>query len=80
MGMTFLQLFERQVSSSPDACAIVCEGRYVTYGQLNFLAEQVADGLRGAGVAPGSLVGVLLDRSPQMIAALLGAALAALNV
>jgi amino acid adenylation domain-containing protein len=72
MGITVLQLFERQVSSSPDACAIVCEGRYVTYGQLNFLAEQVADGLRGAGAAPGSLVGVLLDRSPQMIAALLG--------
>jgi amino acid adenylation domain-containing protein len=72
MDRTVLQLFERQVSASPDACAIVCEGRYVTYGQLNFLAEQVADGLRGAGIAPGSLVGVLLDRSPQMVAALLG--------
>jgi amino acid adenylation domain-containing protein len=72
MHMTVLGEFERQVSASPDACAIICENREVTYAQLNCTAEQIAVGLRAAGIAPGCLVGLLLDRSPEMVAALLG--------
>jgi amino acid adenylation domain-containing protein len=72
MQLTVLQLFERQVSASPDAIAIVSEGRQVTYAQLNFTAEQIAAGLRAAGIASGCLVGILLDRTPEMVAALLG--------
>ena len=44
----------------------------LTYRELNSNADQIADGLRAAGVADGCLVGLLLDRSPEMIAALLG--------
>ncbi len=70
--MCFPQWFERKASASPDALAITCEGRQITYRELNFTADKIADGLREAGVADGCLVGVLLDRSPEMVAGLLG--------
>jgi amino acid adenylation domain-containing protein len=66
------QLFERNASASPDAIAITSEGQRLTYRDLNRRAEQIANGLREAGVGDGSLVGVLLDRSPEMVAGLLG--------
>ena len=66
------QLFERKASASPDAIAITSEGRRLTYRDLNNTAEHIANGLREAGVRDGCLVGVLLDRSPEMLAALLG--------
>ncbi len=69
--MSVLQLFERHAGAFPDALAIACEGRRLTYRELNSTADQIADGLREAGVAAGCLVGVLLDRSPEMVAALL---------
>jgi amino acid adenylation domain-containing protein len=70
--MLFLQWFEYHASASPDALAITCEGRQLTYSELNFAADQIADGLRHAGVEDGCLVGILLDRSPEMVAGLLG--------
>jgi amino acid adenylation domain-containing protein len=72
MELSVLQLFERNVSACPDALAVAFEGRRLTYRQLDLIAERIADGLRNAGIAPGSLVGVLLDRSPEMVAGLLG--------
>jgi amino acid adenylation domain-containing protein len=70
--MCLLELFERNVSAAPDALAISSESRKLTYRELNFTADRIAGGLAEAGVVPGSLVGVLLDRSPEMIAGLLG--------
>jgi amino acid adenylation domain-containing protein len=70
--MLFLQWFEYHASASPDALAITCEGRQLTYSELNFAADQIADGLSEAGVGDGCLVGILLDRSPEMVAGLLG--------
>src|SRR5258708_3279872 len=72
MGMSVLQLFEQNAAVCPDVFAIACEGRQLTYRELNCNANQIADGLRAAGVAEGRLVGVLLNRSPEMVAALLG--------
>jgi amino acid adenylation domain-containing protein len=70
--MFFLQWFQGYASACPDALAIACEGRQLTYSELNFTADQIADGLREAGVGNGCLVGILLDRSPEMVAGLLG--------
>ncbi len=70
--MYVLQLFERGASEFPEALAIACEGWQVTYRELNLNAERIARGLREAGVTRGTLVGVFLDRSPEMVAALLG--------
>jgi amino acid adenylation domain-containing protein len=66
------QLFERKACASPDALAIACAARQINYGELNHQAGLIAGGLREAGVTAGCLVGVLLDRSPEMVAALLG--------
>ena len=70
--MCFLQWFGRYASASPDALAITSQGRQVSYCELNFTADKIADGLREAGVVDGCLVGILLDRSPEMVAGLLG--------
>jgi amino acid adenylation domain-containing protein len=70
--MCLLELFERNVSAAPDATAISSEGRRLTYRELNFTADRIADGLAEAGVGAGALVGVLVDRSPEMIACLFG--------
>jgi len=67
-----LQLFERNVFAAPDALAISSESRQLTYRELNFTADRIAEGLAEAGVGAGSLVGVLVDRSPETVAALLG--------
>jgi amino acid adenylation domain-containing protein len=70
--MCVLQRFERNVFAAPDALAIACEGRQLTYRELNSTADRIQHGLRAAGVTAGSLVAILLDRSPEMVAALLG--------
>jgi amino acid adenylation domain-containing protein len=70
--MCFLQWFERYASASPNALALASEGRKLTYRELNLTADKIANGLREAGVADGCLVGILLDRSPEMVAGLLG--------
>ena len=70
--MSVLQWFEQNASVCPDVFAITCESRQLTYRELNSNADQIADGLRAAGMADGCLVGLLVDRSPEMVAALLG--------
>jgi non-ribosomal peptide synthetase component F len=70
--LNVLQEFERRASASPDTFAIICEGRQVTYRELNLTADGIAGVLKEAGVVAGAMVGVLLDRSTDMIAALFG--------
>jgi amino acid adenylation domain-containing protein len=70
--MCVLQLFERGVSAFPDALAVACEDWQVTYRELNLTADRIAHGLKEAGVVSGTLVGIFLDRSPEMVAALFG--------
>jgi non-ribosomal peptide synthetase component F len=66
------ELFEKQVARDPDAVAVVCRGRQLTYRELNQRANQVGRYIRKRGVGPGSLVGVCLERSLEMVIALLG--------
>ena len=63
-------LFAAQVARTPDAVALVCEGRSWSYGQLDQAANRVAHLLAARGVGPGSVVGLLLERSAQAIAAI----------
>ena len=64
--------FEERVRERPDAIAISFAGRRVTYGRLNEQANQLARLLRDAGVRDETLVAVYLDRSPALIAGLIG--------
>ncbi|SDY32320.1 amino acid adenylation domain-containing protein, partial [Myxococcus xanthus] len=65
-------LVEAQVARTPDAVAVAFESERLTYRELDARANQVAHHLRGLGVAPESLVGVCLERSVDMVVALLG--------
>lgn len=64
--------FEEMARRRPDAVALVGEDGELTYRQLDERADGVAAGLRALGVAPGSKVGVCLDRDTSLVVALLG--------
>lgn len=65
-------LFESQVNRTPDASALQCGNLRVTYGELGELATLVSDKLISCGVGPGMFVGILLDRSVDLVASILG--------
>lgn len=66
------QIFEQQVLHTPNAVALVCEDQRLTYQELNDRANQVANQLQRCGVGPETLVGLCVDRSAEMIIAILG--------
>ncbi|HEV3458013.1 MAG TPA: AMP-binding protein, partial [Thermoanaerobaculia bacterium] len=66
------ELFERQAARTPGAPAVVAGEGVVTYEELNRRANQLAHRLRRLGVGPEERVGVLLDRTPDLLAGLLG--------
>ena len=65
------QLFEAQVERAPEAVALVFEGEELTYRDLNRRANQLAHHLQSQGVGPEVLVAICLNRSLEMIVALL---------
>jgi amino acid adenylation domain-containing protein len=67
-------LVARQVAATPDAIAVICDesGQTLTYRELDRRAGQVTRLLRGQGVGPDDLVAVLLPRSADLVASLLG--------
>ncbi|HTR47809.1 MAG TPA: condensation domain-containing protein, partial [Verrucomicrobiae bacterium] len=65
------ELFEQQAARSPEAVAVVFGGQERTYAELNRQANQLARLLQKRGVTRGTLVGVCLERSADMIVALL---------
>ncbi|HVG19606.1 MAG TPA: condensation domain-containing protein, partial [Blastocatellia bacterium] len=69
---TIHQLFELQVERSPDAVALRFEDQTLTYRELNSRANRLAHHLRSLGAGPESLVGILADRSIEMIVAIIG--------
>ncbi|HYK41881.1 MAG TPA: amino acid adenylation domain-containing protein, partial [Thermoanaerobaculia bacterium] len=69
---TLHELFETEVERSPDAPAVVFEDESLTYRQLNARANALAWLLRERGIGPEAAVGLALERSAEMIVALLG--------
>jgi amino acid adenylation domain-containing protein len=65
------ELFEEQAARTPGAIAVVFEDEQLSYGELDARANQLARHLRSLGVATDSLVGVLMERSVEMVVALL---------
>ena len=65
------QLFEKQVRTSPDPTAVVYEETSLTYAELNRRANRLAHYLRGLGVKPDARVAICVERSLEMVVALL---------
>jgi len=80
--MTLHELFEEQVGRTPNHIAVVgIEGQhltyrtyrtYMTYKELNKKSNQLAHLLREKGVEPGTIVGLMVDRSIEMIVGIMG--------
>ena len=66
------QLFEQQVDQTPNAVALVFGDQSLTYQMLDQRANAVSARLRSLAVQPDSLVGVFVDRSIDMVVAMLG--------
>ncbi|WP_458367316.1 amino acid adenylation domain-containing protein [Burkholderia pseudomallei] len=65
------QLFEAQVSRTPEAAAVICGDETLSYTDLDARANRLAHYLRGQGVGPDTRVGVALGRGVEMMTGLL---------
>ncbi|HZH78419.1 MAG TPA: amino acid adenylation domain-containing protein, partial [Archangium sp.] len=65
-------LVEARVKQSPDAVAVSYEDQHLTYRELNRRANRLAHHLRALGVGPETKVGLALERSLEMVVAILG--------
>jgi amino acid adenylation domain-containing protein len=70
-GKRIHELFEAQVLRRPEAVAVVCEDRELTYVALNEQANKLAHQLRLRGVGAETIVGISMERSPELVVALL---------
>ncbi|WP_066507710.1 non-ribosomal peptide synthetase [Abyssisolibacter fermentans] len=70
--MTFHELFEKQVKETPNSIAVVYKDEKLTYKELNERANQLARMLRNKGVKQEVVVGIMVERSIEMIIGILG--------
>ena len=68
---SFAQLFARQVLHTPESIALSCNDAFLTYQALDEHANRLAHILNKPGIEPECPVGLLLERSPEMLIALL---------
>ena len=68
---TLLDLFRAHAAKTPDAVALTCGERRLSYADLSVAADRLAAALRGRGAGHGSRVAVCLRRSVDLVAALL---------
>ncbi|HEX2092174.1 MAG TPA: AMP-binding protein, partial [Longimicrobiaceae bacterium] len=71
-GRCVHEMFEAQVERTPDAVALVCESRSLTYAELNARANQLAHHLRDLCVGPDTPVGICVEPSLEMTVGVLG--------
>uniref|UniRef100_UPI0004C5081A non-ribosomal peptide synthetase n=1 Tax=Streptomyces griseus TaxID=1911 RepID=UPI0004C5081A len=70
--LTVPELFEAQAARTPDAPAVVCDGRTLTYREIDERANSVAWELVRRGAGPEDLVVLALPRTEELVAGLLG--------
>jgi amino acid adenylation domain-containing protein len=72
-GQTATELVAAQAARTPDAVAVICEGTWLSYGELVVRAGWLARYLAGLGAGPETVIGLCLPRGAQMITAMLAA-------
>ncbi|HEX7331329.1 MAG TPA: amino acid adenylation domain-containing protein [Pyrinomonadaceae bacterium] len=65
------QLFEEQARLQPERVALICGEQRISYGELEARADQLAHYLKALGVGPERFVGLLLERSADLVVAIL---------
>jgi amino acid adenylation domain-containing protein len=65
------ELFERQAARTPNAPAVVFKGERLTFGELNRDANHLAWRLKELGVGPGTFVGIMMNKSLELVPAVL---------
>jgi non-ribosomal peptide synthetase component F len=70
-GLCVHQLFERQAERTPDNTALVYGAERLSYRELNGRANRLARRLQKMGVGPDGVVGVSVERSPEMLVSVL---------
>ncbi|HEY0194350.1 MAG TPA: amino acid adenylation domain-containing protein, partial [Kofleriaceae bacterium] len=69
---TIVARFEACAAERPDAPAVIHAGRTLGYAEVNARANQLARRLRALGVGPDRLVGLHVDRTPELVIGALG--------
>lgn len=69
---TIIDLFEEQVNKTPNNIAITCNDQNLTYAELNMRANQLARYLVSSNVKFGDVIGIMVNRSLEMVIGLLG--------
>src|SRR5260221_1909963 len=71
-ALTLPAQFAAQAERTPDAVAVLFEDRTLSYAALDAHANRLAHHLQGLGVGPETMVGLCVERSPEMVVGLLG--------
>ena len=67
------EMFERNAEENPDAVAVICNDRQVTYKELNEKTNTLACAIKNAGSSPEEPVGILVNRDIEMVMAVVAA-------
>ncbi|MFF5096095.1 MULTISPECIES: amino acid adenylation domain-containing protein [Actinosynnema] len=67
-----VERFTTQADTAPDAPALVCDGRTLTYGELDRRSTRLANALRRRGAGPGEVVAIRSGRSAELVVSALG--------
>jgi amino acid adenylation domain-containing protein len=65
-------LLAEQAAQTPERIALVCDGQWVSYRELNRRANQLGHYLQRLGVGPEALVGICVERGVEMVVAVIG--------
>ncbi|AEY65142.1 amino acid adenylation domain-containing protein [Clostridium sp. BNL1100] len=69
---TVIKLFQEQVKKNPEAKAVIFGEKSLTYGELDKKSSQVAYLLHTKGISTGNIIGIMLERSLEMIIGIFG--------
>ena len=69
---TWPELFDAQVSATPDRVAVECDRQRLTYAELDARSARIAHALVRRGAGPGTLVALLARRDTDLLATIVG--------